>query len=95
MVKTRKTNYAVWFFAAAVLVIALFGVFGYARQSAKMKEIEAERAQLEQEYEEKLLEKDYLLQMSQYVDTEEYMERYARYKLGYVREDEIIFETGE
>lgn len=66
-------------------------VFIYLSQSAKLAEIEKEKAQLNETYEAILLEEQRLNGMLGYVQTDAYMMQYAREKLGYVSPDDYKF----
>ncbi len=66
-------------------------VFVYVSQSAKLSQIEKEKAQLNQDYQAMLLEEQRLNGMLGYVQTDEYMMQYAREKLGYVSPDDYKF----
>ena len=63
-------------------------------QHTKKAEIDAEIAKLEAEYSLLLDEKQRLENMVDYVESEEYLIQYAREKLGFVREKDIKFDTG-
>ncbi len=65
--------------------------FVYVSQSAKLAEIEKERALLNERYEAMLLEEQRLNGMLGYVQTDDYMKQYARERLGYVSPDDYKF----
>ncbi len=72
-----------------LVLVAL--AFIYLSQSAKLSEIEKEKAQLNESYEAMLLEEQRLNGMLGYVQTDAYMMQYAREKLGYVSPDDYKF----
>ena len=72
--------------------LVLLGLsFVYLSQSAKLNEIDKEKAQLNESFEAMLLEEQRLNGMLGYVQTDAYMMQYAREKLGYVSPDDYKF----
>ncbi|MDL2235891.1 septum formation initiator family protein [Christensenellaceae bacterium OttesenSCG-928-L17] len=72
--------------AVLLLIGGLF--FG---QRKKLAEIEAQQAQLQEQYAQLQLEEDRLKSMVEYAQTDEYKEQLAREKFGYVAPDDFKF----
>ncbi len=86
---TPKLLVALCAVAAVFVAVILIG------QANMQTEIASKMQQLEEEY--KLLsnEKQRLENMVEYVHSEEYLIQYAREKLGFVKQNDIKFDTGE
>lgn len=80
---------------ALCAVVAVFVVVILVGQSNRQAQISAQMKELEEEY--KLLsnEKQRLENMVEYVHSDEYLLQYAREKLGFVKQDDIKFNTGD
>ncbi len=81
------------FVALGVVCICLIAAV-LADQSGRAKEIQAEKAKLEAEYQLLHNEKQRVENMIDYVHSEDYLIQYAREKLGFVKPDDIKFHTG-
>ena len=90
--KKKKMGYVKWIIAAVSLVLLVLLSTVLAEQHSRMTERKQERKELLQKQEELELEKQRLELLTQYVGTEDYAEYYARYRLGYISQDEIKFE---
>lgn len=90
--KKQTYAYVKWIIAAVLVPVIIFGITTFLAQNEKMQEREAEQQQLLEEQKALELEKNRLELLAQYVGTEEYTEYYARYRMGYMSEDELIFE---
>lgn len=80
-------------FLSFASVVAL--VFVLRSQDEKLKEIAAEKAELEQQYLALQNEEQRLEFMIEYAGTKEYLLQYAREKLGFVSPEDYKFDLGE
>lgn len=76
-----------------VMALAFLAVVGFTvfNQVAKSNEIEQQAARLQDEYRRLQLEAQRLELMREYVNTGEFLERYARERYNLVAENDILF----
>ncbi len=80
-----------------VVVCLLLAVLLYQGQSlkSKVKENETKISQLQDAYEKEQERTKEIEALSEYMQSEEYMEKYAKEKIGLLKENEILFKENK
>lgn len=89
MVKKRKVKLR--FKLLILLACAIYAAFVLANQSTVMGQLNKEKNDLQKQYEQQKAEYAELENEAQYVGSDAYVEKTAREKLGWVKEDETKF----
>lgn len=91
--RANRTGVAAILFIVFLLLVVLAV---QSRQLMKKNEgFELKKAELSQQIQDEEIRADELKQMEEKVDTDEYIEKIARDKLGLVYEDEVVYKAGE
>ena len=77
-----------------LVILAAVGVRGY-YLSAKLAEYDKKKEALRTQIEEEKLRSAEIEEYAKYIQTDEFIEEYARDKLGLVKEGEILFKNEE
>ena len=91
----KKHRFGPRFVAIIVILCGCAMCAALYSQEQKLKEIEAQREALAEEYQALQNEQQRVGYMIEYAQSEEYQLQYAREKLGYVMPDDIKFDLGE
>lgn len=90
--RVRRLGYVKWISIAVLLITVMFGSTVFIAQKELMEEREHEREELLEQQKQLEQKKARLELLNQYMDTEAYAEYYARYRLGYIKPNEMRFE---
>ncbi len=92
--RRRSQNRFSIFLAVLVMlvILAAVGVRGY-YLSQKLSEYDRKKAEIQAQIEEEKIKSREIEEYAKYVQTDEFIEEYARDKLGLVKEGEILFKN--
>ena len=89
--KKRRIHFSFFIF----LAILVYAVITILNQSQVIKEQEEREAELTRQMESLEIEINALENKLEYIGSDEYIEQVARERLGWVKEDEIVFTEAE
>lgn len=90
--RRRRNNKRYVFILGIAVVLAVVAFVRGAQLQAKAVEYEKQIVRMQEKLEEEQTRTDKKKKKKRYVQTKEFIEQYAKEKLGLIYEDEIIFE---